>query len=79
MTGRFPARLGIHDYLAQPQRNAVRGCVDFLDPAVPNLPGLLRQAGYATAHFGKWHPGAGPKVPPATAYGLHEPHTLVAQ
>jgi N-acetylgalactosamine-6-sulfatase len=28
---------------------------NWLRTDVPTLPRLLRQAGYATAHFGKWH------------------------
>jgi N-acetylgalactosamine-6-sulfatase len=28
---------------------------DWLDPKAPSLPRLLKQAGYRTAHFGKWH------------------------
>jgi len=28
---------------------------DFLDPAVPTIMRQLKQAGYVTAHYGKWH------------------------
>ena len=28
---------------------------DWLDPKAPTLPRFLKQAGYRTAHFGKWH------------------------
>jgi arylsulfatase A-like enzyme len=31
-----------------------------LDPAMPTLATVLKVAGYATAHFGKWHLGDGP-------------------
>ncbi|MBM3725917.1 MAG: N-acetylgalactosamine-6-sulfatase [Acidobacteria bacterium] len=71
MTGQFPNRLGIHDYLASHELNVERGMPDALDPATPTITSLLRNAGYATAHFGKWHlspeRGAGPK--PAS-YGI---------
>ena len=30
-----------------------------LDPAMPTLGKLLKEAGYTTAHFGKWHLGDG--------------------
>jgi len=75
MTGQFPARLGIHDYLSDPELNVARGVADYLDPAVPTVARLLQCQGYATAHFGKWHLGSGPKAPGLEAYGFeqHDP------
>ena len=49
--------------------------VDFLDPKAPSLPRQLKQAGYRTAHFGKWHLGGGRDVtdaPKFAAYGYDE-------
>jgi N-acetylgalactosamine-6-sulfatase len=43
---------------------------NWLDPRVPTLAGLLRQAGYATGHFGKWHLGSGDGAPPPADYGF---------
>ncbi len=55
MTGHYPARYSIHGHFASPAQNASRGMPDWLDPKAPTLPRLLKQAGYRTAHFGKWH------------------------
>lgn len=70
MTGLFPATLGIHDYLGTPELNARRGVRDSLDPAVPTVTALLRSAGYATGHFGKWHLSSGPGAPKPEQYGI---------
>ncbi len=70
MTGQFPGRLGMHDYLAGPELNRRRGVVDYLDPKVPTVTRLLRDAGYATAHFGKWHLGSGKEAPKPEEYGI---------
>ncbi len=63
LTGRFPARLGLHGHLATHDQNAARGMPDRLDPAILTLPDLLRGEGYATGHYGKWHLGDGPDAP----------------
>jgi arylsulfatase A-like enzyme len=59
LTGQYPARQRIHGHFATPEQNKARGMPDWLDPQVPNLASLLRRAGYATAHIGKWHLGRG--------------------
>ena len=53
MTGIYPARLGIHDYLARSELNEERGMPDYVDPEVPTVTSILKNAGYATGHFGK--------------------------
>lgn len=55
MTGHFPARYNIDGHFASPRSNANRGMPDWVDPKAPTLPKMLQSAGYATAHFGKWH------------------------
>ncbi len=69
LTSRFPGETGIHDYLGSDELNRRRGCVNHLDPALPTVTGLLQRAGYATAHFGKWHLG-GRSGPPPERYGI---------
>ncbi|MCB1064162.1 MAG: sulfatase-like hydrolase/transferase [Verrucomicrobiae bacterium] len=55
MTGHFPARYNIDGHFAWVPSNAKRNMPDWLDPKTPTLPKMLQSAGYATAHFGKWH------------------------
>ncbi len=74
MTGHYPARHSVHQHFATPVQNAARDMPDWLDPKAPMLPRFLKEAGYRTAHFGKWHltnretHGA----PQPTAYGYDE-------
>lgn len=55
MTGHFPARYCIHEHFASIEHHRRAGMPDWLDPRAPLLPRMLKQAGYVTAHFGKWH------------------------
>ncbi|MCA9180385.1 MAG: sulfatase-like hydrolase/transferase, partial [Planctomycetales bacterium] len=55
LTGHFPARYNIDGHFAWVKNNAQRNMPDWLDPQTPTLPRMLQSAGYATAHFGKWH------------------------
>ena len=45
-----------------------------LDPALPMLQQLLKDAGYATAHFGKWHLGMEPHSPLELGFDVDIPH-----
>ena len=55
MTGQFPARYRIDGHFAAAKDNARRNMPDWLNPQAPTLPRFLKEGGYATAHFGKWH------------------------
>ncbi len=72
LTGRFPARLSMHGHLAAGEQNRARAMPNFLDPAVPTVTRALRAAGYATAHYGKWHLGASPDALLPDKYGFDE-------
>ena len=75
ITGQFPARWRITSYLAEKKRNLGAEMADYLDPLAPSLPRALHEAGYRTAHFGKWHLGGGRDVtdaPKFAAYGYDE-------
>ncbi len=74
MTGIFPSRFGISQHFAAPAQNLARNMPDWLDVRAPSIARFFQQAGYRTAHFGKWHltnrntHGA----PEPTAYGFDE-------
>jgi len=74
MTGHFPARYNIDGHFAWVPSNAKRNMPDWLSPNVPLLPRFLQQAGYATAHFGKWHLANNmiPDSPLPSEYGYDE-------
>ena len=76
MTGNFPARHSIHGHLAQHEQNIARDMPNWLNPEAPFLARQLKQAGYATAHFGKWHLGSGDGAPEPSAYGFDEYRTV---
>ncbi|MEC5126253.1 sulfatase-like hydrolase/transferase [Verrucomicrobiales bacterium BCK34] len=74
MTGHFPARYNIDGHFAWVPSNEKRGMPDWLDTEAPTLPRFLKTAGYATAHFGKWHLSNNmiPDSPVPSAYGYDE-------
>lgn len=74
-TGQYPQRWRITSFLNNRADNERRGVAQWLDPKAPTLARLLRQSGYATGHFGKWHLGGQRDVddaPPIAAYGFDE-------
>ncbi len=73
MTGQFPARFSIHEAIGPETKNREVGQVDWLTPRATVLPRLLKSAGYATGHFGKWHlSGPFNDAPLPAAYGVDE-------
>ena len=77
MTGHYPARHHIHRHLASRAHNARNKMPDYLDPKAPNVTSVLKQAGYVTGHFGKWHLGSLKGAPEPGRYGIDEYRTLV--
>lgn len=71
MTGHFPARYNIDGHFAWVPSNAKRNMPDWLSTEAPTIPRFLKSAGYATAHFGKWHLANNmiPDSPVPSAYG----------
>jgi arylsulfatase A-like enzyme len=75
LTGMYPARWRITNYLQTRSGNRASEQADFLDPKAPSIARSLKDAGYVTGHFGKWHMGGGRDVtnaPPFRAYGFDE-------
>jgi len=70
MTGQFPGKLGVHHVMDGGETSRRYGVPDYLDPKIPNIAQLLHNAGYATAHFGKWHLGRTPNAPLPERYGF---------
>jgi arylsulfatase A-like enzyme len=78
LTGRFPASVNFVGITGTRAKNAELGQADWLDPTLPTLAKLMRRAGYATAHIGKWHLGGGRDIgdaPWPTAYGFDQSFT----
>jgi uncharacterized sulfatase len=72
-TGQYPNRWHITTFLNTREDDKRRGQKDWLDPAAPSVARFLHDAGYYTAHVGKWHMGGQRDVadaPMITAYGF---------
>jgi arylsulfatase A-like enzyme len=72
-TGQYPNRWHITSYLDTHDLNKTRGQADWLSPDAPSLARFVHDAGYYTAHVGKWHMGGQRDVadaPMITRYGF---------
>jgi N-acetylgalactosamine-6-sulfatase len=70
MTSHFPARHGVHGHFATHKQNKARAMPNWLNPKVHTVTKLLKDAGYTTGHFGKWHLGSGTGAPTPGDYGI---------
>jgi len=74
-TGTYPQRWNVTSYLARRELNEERGMANWLDPKAPMLARSLKNSGYATGHFGKWHMGGQRDIteaPQISEYGFDE-------
>ncbi len=74
-TGQYQQRWRINSFLATRKSQERRKMANFLDPQSIHTAQVFKNAGYATAHFGKWHMGGGRDVgdaPLPTEYGFDE-------
>jgi arylsulfatase A-like enzyme len=74
-TGMAAGKWNITSYLDNRKHNRTCEQANFLTASAPSVARTLRSAGYATAHFGKWHMGGGRDVmdaPGITEYGFDE-------
>jgi arylsulfatase A-like enzyme len=74
-TGMYPTRWGINTFLQERVNNAKNEQNDFLSDKAPSMARALKNSGYATGHFGKWHMGGGRDVknaPSILNYGFDE-------
>jgi arylsulfatase A len=76
VTGNNPARINLTEHLhgyapAGPHQKLITPRIESgLPPQLTTIPEALKAAGYATAHFGKWHLGGGPSTPAAQGFDM---------
>jgi arylsulfatase A len=76
ITGNNPARINLTEHLhgyapAGPNQKLITPHIETgLPPQLTTIAEALKTAGYTTAHFGKWHLGAGPSLPAAQGFDL---------
>ena len=75
MTGKYPARLHLTDWIAGHQRRNPKLLIPDWTKHLPleevTLAEALKSAGYATAHIGKWHLGNEPYYPEHQGFDLN--------
>jgi arylsulfatase A len=76
ITGNNPARINLTEHLhgyapAGTDQKLITPRIETgLPPQLTTIPEALKAAGYATAHFGKWHLGGGPSSPAAKGFDM---------
>jgi arylsulfatase A len=76
ITGNNPARINLTEHLhgyapAGPKQKLITPKIETgLPSQLTTIPEALKQAGYTTAHFGKWHLGGGPSSPAAQGFDV---------
>lgn len=80
LTGKYPATLNLTDWLNGRSNRPYQVLLNpekamSLDHEETTLAEVLRESGYATALFGKWHLGSETK-PTEHGFDIHEPHSV---
>ena len=68
ITGQFPLEHGINTFMDTRAANKRVEQLNYLNPSAPSIARAFQQAGYATAHIGKWHLGGGRDVTDAPGF-----------
>jgi arylsulfatase A-like enzyme len=73
LTGKHPARLDITDWIGGSQRGDLLPAeyVHYLPQEEITLAEVLKEAGYATGYFGKWHLGDAPNLPESQGFDVN--------
>jgi len=73
MTGRYPARLGLTDYIGGNARGKLIDApyIDHLPLEEKTIASALKDAGYRTYHVGKWHLGGEPYYPERHGFDIN--------
>lgn len=75
LTGMFPAEWNFTTFLNNRRSNELAEQANYLNVHAPSIAKVLKSAGYATGHFGKWHMGGGRDIknaPTFEKYGFDE-------
>lgn len=75
LTGMFPAEWNFTTFLNDRRSNGRAEQANYLNVHAPSIAKVLKAAGYATGHFGKWHMGGGRDIknaPTFDRYGFDE-------
>lgn len=71
LSGMNAPETGLTSYLQERKGNRDSDQEDYLNPQLAYMPRAFKQAGYATAHVGKWHLGGGRDVDNAPSIGQY--------